>query len=85
MIIMEINFNDLIPLITGGSTATIAGLLLWIIKKGSWEIPTRWVGRKILSPLLNAGLARPEKEDPFATVCHCVDVIIDEIQKGKNK
>jgi hypothetical protein len=82
---VEINLNDLIPLITGGSAATVTGLLLWIVRKASWEIPARWVGRKMISRLLNAGLARPEKEDPFATVCHCIDVIIDEVQKGKNK
>jgi hypothetical protein len=82
---MEINLNELFPVITGGSAVSAVGLLLWIIKKASWEVPARWVGRKVISPLLNVGLARPEKEDPFATICHCVDVIIDEVQKGKKK
>jgi hypothetical protein len=77
--------NELIPLITGGSAVSVVGLLLWLIKKGSWEVPARWVGRKVVSPLLNAGLAKLEKEGPFATICHCVDVIIDEVQKGKQK
>ena len=80
---MNIELTDLIPGITGlfAAGGGLGLVALRLIKKVKWEVPSRWLARTVLLPILKVA----KSESVVSTLHHCVKAMIDEIDKGMPK